>query len=308
LRGRYTLSNGEMKYSLPVIPLKTFTIQDGSYIEFTGDPMNPTLNITATERTKATVSGSSGVGRSVDFDCGVKITRTLNDMGLQFIIDAPEDQTISGELTTMSDEERGKIAVTMLTTGMYLANGDTNGFSMNSALSAFLQGEINQIAGSALKTLDVQVGIDNTTDASGQMHTDYSFRFAKRFMNNRLRLQIGGKVTSGDNAAMGQQQSFFDNVTMEYRLNQEATKNLKLFYKQNVYDWLEGYTGEYGVGFLWRRKLDKLFGKEERVEPRVTTDGERERRTVVRESSEEKGVTNDDKSSEEKGETKNDEK
>ena len=308
LKGRYTLSSGEMKYSLPIIPLKTFTISDGSYVEFTGDPMNPRLNITAIEHTKAVVRDQNGGSRSVAFDCGVKITRTLNDMGLQFIIDAPEDQTISGELATMSDEERGKIAVTMLTTGMYLANGDTNGFSMNSALSAFLQGEINQIAGSALKTLDVQVGIDNTTDASGQMHTDYSFRFAKRFMNNRLRLQIGGKVTSGDNAAMGQQQSFFDNVTMEYRLNQEATKNLKLFYKQNVYDWLEGYTGEYGVGFLWRRKLDKLFGKEERVEPRVTTNGERERRTVVRESSEEKGVTNDDKSSEEKGETKNDEK
>lgn len=41
LTGRYTLSNGEMKYSLPVIPLKTFTIKDGSYVEFTGDPMNP---------------------------------------------------------------------------------------------------------------------------------------------------------------------------------------------------------------------------------------------------------------------------
>ena len=39
LRGRYTLNNGEMKYSLPVIPLKTFVIQDGSYVEFTGDPM-----------------------------------------------------------------------------------------------------------------------------------------------------------------------------------------------------------------------------------------------------------------------------
>ena len=50
LTGRYTLTSGEMKYSLPVIPLKTFTIQDGSYVEFTGDPMNPTLNITATER------------------------------------------------------------------------------------------------------------------------------------------------------------------------------------------------------------------------------------------------------------------
>ena len=259
LTGRYTLASGEMKYSLPVIPLKTFTIKDGSYVEFTGDPMNPRLNITATERTKATVSEEGGASRSVVFDCGVVITKTLNDMGLQFIIDAPEDQRISGELTTMSAEERGKIAVTMLTTGMYLADGNTNGFSMNSALSSFLQNEINSIAGSALKTLDLQLGIDNTTDASGTMRTDYSFRFAKRFMNNRLKLQIGGKVSSGDTESMGQQQSFFDNVTMEYRLNQEATQNVRLFYNQNVYDWLEGYSGEYGIGFVWRKKLDNLW-------------------------------------------------
>ena len=259
LKGRYTLSNGEMKYSLPVIPLKTFTIKDGSYVEFTGDPMNPRLNITATEHTKATVSNEGGGTRSVAFDCGVIITKTLNDMGLEFIIDAPEDQTISGELTTMSKEERGKIAVTMLTTGMYLADGNTSSFSMNSALSSFLQSEINNIAGSAFKTLDLSVGIDNSTDASGAMHTDYSFKFAKRLWDNRLKIQIGGKVSSGSDAAMGQNQSFFDNVTMEYRLNQDATKNLKLFYNQNVYDWLEGYTGEYGAGFVWRRKLNNFW-------------------------------------------------
>ena len=46
---------------------------------------------------------------------------------------------------------------------------------------------------------------------------------------------------------------------MEYRINQEGTQNLKLFYKQNVYDWLEGYTSEYGGGFIWRRKLDKFW-------------------------------------------------
>ena len=260
LTGRYTLSSGEMKYSLPVIPLKTFTVKEGSYVEFTGDPMNPKLNITATERTKANVANESGGSRSVLFDCGVVITKTLNDMGLEFIIDAPEDQTISGELTTMSKEERGKMAVAMLTTGMYLADTNTSAFSMNSALSSFLQSEINTIAGSALKTLDLSLGIDNSTDASGTMHTDYSFKFSKRFFNNRLRIEIGGKVSSGASDAMGgQNQSFFDNVTMEYRLNQDATKNLKLFYNQNVYDWLEGYTGEYGVGFVWRKKLNSLL-------------------------------------------------
>ena len=259
LTGRYTLTSGEMKYSLPVIPLKTFHVKEGSYVEFTGDPMNPKLNITATERVKSNITTDMGSTRSVLFDCGVIITKTLNDMGLEFVIEAPEDQSISGELATMSKEERGKLAVGMLTTGMYLADGNTGAFSMNSALSSFLQSEINNIAGSALKTLDLSVGIDNTTDASGMMHTDYSFKFAKRFFNNRLKIEFGGKVSSGNSDAMGQNQSFFDNVTMEYRLNQDATKNLKLFYNQNVYDWLEGYTGEYGVGFVWRRKLNSLL-------------------------------------------------
>ena len=259
LTGRYTLTSGEMKYSLPVIPLKTFHVKEGSYVEFTGDPMNPKLNITATERVKSNITTDMGSTRSVLFDCGVIITKTLNDMGLEFVIEAPEDQSISGELATMSKEERGKLAVGMLTTGMYLADGNTGAFSMNSALSSFLQSEINNIAGSALKTLDLSVGIDNTTDASGMMHTDYSFKFAKRFFNNRLKIELGGKVSSGNSNAMGQNQSFFDNVTMEYRLNQDATKNLKLFYNQNVYDWLEGYTGEYGVGFVWRRKLNSLL-------------------------------------------------
>ena len=259
LTGRYSLTNGEMKYSLPLIPLKTFNIKNGSYVEFTGDPMNPRLDITATERTKASVNDDLGASRSVVFDCGVVITKTLNDMGLQFIIDAPEDNAVSTDLNTMSTEERGKVAVTMLTTGMYIADGNSGGLKMGNALGSFLQSEINNIAGSALKTLDLSVGIDNTTDATGTTHTDYSFKFAKRFFDNRLRIEIGGLVSSGDNAAMGQKQSFFDNVTMEYRLNQNATQNLKLFYKQNVYDWLEGYTSEYGVGFVWRRKLDNFW-------------------------------------------------
>lgn len=257
LVGKYTLSNGEMKYSLPVIPLKTFTIKDGSYIEFNGDPMNPRLNIWATERVKATVSNDGGQGRGVNFDCGVKITKTLSDMGLEFTLDAPEDQAIHSELQTMSVEQRGKLAVTMLTTGMYLADGNTNGFSMNSALSSFLQSEINNITGNALRTLDLSVGVDNATDAKGNMHTDYSFKFAKRFWNNRVKVTLGGKVTTG-NDIPSHNKSFFDNVSLEYRLDNTANKYVTVFYQNNVYDWLDGYTQQYGGSFIWRRTLQTL--------------------------------------------------
>ena len=258
LTGRYTLSNGEMKYALPIIPLKTFTIQDGSYIEFTGDPMNPTLNIAAVEHTKATVTGTNGVGRSVAFDCGVNITRTLSDMGLEFTLDAPEDMQLHGELQAMGVEQRGKLAVTMLTTGMYLADGNTKPFSMNSALSSFLSSEISNLTGNALRTLDLSFGMDNSTDATGQTHTDYSFKFAKRFLNNRLKLAVGGKVTTGEEMPGGRNNSFFDNISLEYRLDDTANKYLNLYFENNSYDWLDGYTQKYGGGFIWRRTLQNF--------------------------------------------------
>ena len=262
LTGKYTLSNGEMKYSLPIIPLKTFTIQDGSYIEFTGDPFNPTLNITATENMKSTVNEGEGTGRSVDFVCGVQLTQTLSKPGIQFIISAPNDMTMQDELNTMSVEERGKIAVTMLASGMYLAGGNTSAFSMNSALSSFLNSEINNIAGSAMRSLGLDVGmtVDNSMNASGGMHTDYNFKFAKRFFNNRLSFSVGGQVSTGaelENATNND--AFFNNVELQYRLNEGASQYIRAFYNNNTYDWLEGQIGEYGVGFMWRRKLSRFM-------------------------------------------------
>ncbi len=253
LRGRYTIGSGEMKYALPVIPLKTFTIAEGSNIQFTGDPMNPQLSITATEQTKATVGESSGSGRSVDFTCGVKVSQTLNNMGLEFTIDAPEDLTIHNQLQSMTKEERGKLAVTMLTTGMYLADGNMSAFSMNSALSAFLNSQINQISSKALRTLDIGFNVDNNY-TNGDMQTDYSFKFARRFWNNRLKVSIGGKISTGANVAV-QNETFFDNVTLEYRLSPVSNKYLNLFYIRDSYDWLEGNVSKFGGGFIWRRKL-----------------------------------------------------
>ena len=129
---------------------------------------------------------------------------------------------------------------------------------MNSALSTFLNSQISQISGNALRTLDLSFGMDNTKDATGQNHTDYSFKFAKRFMNNRLKVTVGGKVSSG--AELQQRNnSFFDNVSLEYRLNQNANKYISLYFQNNAYDWLDGYTQNYGGGFIWRRSLDSFF-------------------------------------------------
>ena len=259
MTGLFTTNSGEMKYQLPVIPLKTFQIVQGSSVQFTGDVMNPTLNIAAKERTKAVVT-EDDKQRSVAFDVGVKITKPLNDMGLEFTIEAPEDLNIQNQLASMSAEQRGKAAVTMMATGMYMTDETMmsgSGFKANNALNAFLQSEIQNIAGSALKTIDINLGVESGTSQTGTSTTDYSFQFAKRFWGNRISVIIGGKVSTGADAT-NSAESFINNVSVEYRLDQGATRYVKAFYDRDTQDPLEGQLTKTGAGLVLRRKTDKL--------------------------------------------------
>lgn len=258
INGRYTINQGEMKYALPVIPLKTFTIANGSYVEFTGDVMNPKLNIAATERMRSSVSNGEGAGaRTVEFNVGVLITKTLNDMGLEFTIEAPEDLTVQNDLAGMSKEVQGRLAVTMMATGLYMVeNNSKGGLNMNSALNSFLQSEISSIAGSALQTIDVSFGIEDGTNREGKSTTDYSFRFAKRLWNNRVSIIIGGKVSSSGNQV--ENNSFIDDISLEYRLDNSGTRYVRLFHESNFDALLDGQVKETGAGVVLRKKMTRL--------------------------------------------------
>lgn len=258
LNGRYSLMSGEMKYELPVIPLKTFYIRNGSYIEWTGNIMNPNLNIQASERVRAAVSDSNQGSRNVNFDVGVNITNRLENLGFTFTLEAPDDGTLQNELASMSAEEKNKLAVTMLVTGIYMGTSSSNNkFDANSALNSFLQSEISNIAGSALKSIDVNFGMEtNENGETGGTSTDYNFQFAKRFWNNRFQVVIGGKISTGNN--VNESESFIDNISLEYRLDNSGTRYIKIFHDKNYESVLEGEVIETGAGIVLRKKVGKL--------------------------------------------------
>ena len=259
LNGRYTINSGTIKYTMMVIPLKEFRIRSGSYVEFRGPVMNPTLNLSATERVRTTVTENEHP-RSVSFDVGLNVSQTLEDMGLEFTLEAPEDMAIQNDLNTMSAEQRGRLAVTMLATGMYINDagaGTSGGVTGQNALNAFLQGQISNITSKALKSIDLSLGMEQGTGATGGTTTDYSFRFAKRFWGNRISVIVGGRVSTG-NDAQNTGESLIDNVSIEYRLDKSATRYVNLFYDKNYESMLDGEIIEMGAGLVLRRKTNKL--------------------------------------------------
>ena len=253
--GAYTMNEGELKYELPIIPLKTFNIIDGSKVTWSGDVLDPTLDITALERITTSVNIDDGGMQPVAFDVGVKLTNTLSNMGLTFTISAPENAVVQDQLNSLDAETLNKYAVTMLITGTYI--GNTKGMTVSNALSSFLDAKINDLAGTAMKSVSVNVGINDAEDAeTGSTYKNYSFSFKKRFLNDRLTVVIGGEVNSGDHPTTND--SFINNVSLEWKISDSSNRYIRLFYDKNYESLLEGEIIETGIGYVYKKKLQNL--------------------------------------------------
>ena len=87
--------------------------------------------------------------------------------------------------------------------------------------------------------------------------SDYNFQFAKRFWNNRFQVIIGGKISTG-NDVQQQDESFIDNISLEYRLDNSGTRYIKIFHDKNYESILDGEVIETGAGIVLHKKMQYM--------------------------------------------------
>ena len=253
LSGRYTIEQGTLNMNVPLLHVNNMTIRTGSSVTWEGNPLNPLLNITAEEHIRASVT-LDGSPQSVLFVAGVSFSDTMEKLNVQFTLTAPENASMQNTLAALSPDERGKLSVALLTTGLYLGEGGT-GNLMNTALMSILQSQIDNISRDAFRTVDVSVGIEPLSDGvSGvSTRTDYSFSIAKRLWNNRIRIIIGGSVTTNNERI--EDEAVIDNISIEWRITPVGNQYLRFFYDKNFESILEGEIRETGVGYAYRRRF-----------------------------------------------------
>jgi len=257
LTGRYILSGGLIRYEMPIISHKTLRIRENSYIDWSGDLFDPFLNLRAYERIRANVSTDGQASRSVNFDAGIELRQRLDNLSLQFTLEALDDATVQSRLMAAGAEERSKRAIGLLLAGMYL-DDEVAGkfkFDMGSALTSFLQSEINHITGDLLRGVDFNFGMTND-ERLGSAATNYSFRFGKRFYNDRINVMVGGNVWTGN--IQNDNNTFINDASIEYRLDPGGSKFARVFYNRQHESLLEGEITKYGGGIVFRRKILRL--------------------------------------------------
>jgi len=271
LNGTYTIESGNVRYTPPIVSQKNFDIASGSTIQWSGDMLNPQLNLTATEKDRSSVTGEDGKGRLVDFIVTAKLGGTLNNMKLDFDLEAENDMTVQNELQAMSEVQRSQTAINLLLYGTYSGSntagalGNLGNISASGALLQFLQSQLNTWAGKAVPGLDISFGINQYEGRrTGGTETSYSYRLAKNLFNDRFKIAVGGEYSTEASAEQNFSQNLISDLSLEYMLNDAGSRYLRAFRHTGYESVLEGQVTKTGVGFVMKHKLnsiDDLFRK-----------------------------------------------
>lgn len=261
--GRLNLTGGYVRYSIPVMGEKLFNFQEGSYVSFNGNMMNPILNVHAIDPVRANVSVNNS-NRVVNFDVGLGVTGTLEDMNVAFDLSCTDDITIANELKSMTAEQRANQAMNLLISGIYRSGGTqtiSGGNVGTNALFGFLESQLNNWASSAIKGVDISFGIDQydkTVDGANTTAMSYSYQVSKSLFNDRFKIVVGGNYTTDAEADENFAQNLISDISFEYMLNRAGTKYIRLFRHTGYESILEGEITQTGVGFVYKKKIRRL--------------------------------------------------
>ncbi|MCH5221535.1 MAG: translocation/assembly module TamB domain-containing protein [Muribaculaceae bacterium] len=262
LTGRLNLDKGFVRYTPPFMSEKYFTFEAGSYVSFTGDMFNPTLNLRATDVIKANVTQTGQNSRLVNFDVSLAVTGTLNQMDVAFDLATNDDITVANELESMSREQRANQAMNMLLYNVYTGPGTKGNASLSgNPLFSFLESQINSWAANNIRGVDLSFGInqyDRTVDGSKSSTMSYSYQVSKSLFNDRFKIVVGGNYSTDANADENFSQNLISDISFEYYLNSQKNMYLRLFRHTGYESILEGEVTQTGVGFVYKRKLSRV--------------------------------------------------
>ena len=258
--GSYTIESGEVRYTPPVISQKNFTITPGSTLTWTGDILNPTLDIKATNRVKTSVSHDNG-NTLATFDVTAILGGSLNNLKLSFDMGA-DDMGIQNDLQTMSAEQRSQTAINLLLYNTYSGNNaanNINNLTAGSALFSFVNSKINDWAAKVIKGVDLQLGINQYEgqNKSG-VQTSYSYRLTKSLFNDRFKIVVGGEYSTDATTSESIANNLLSEVSLEYLLTNSGNMLVRLFRHTDFESVLEGQVSKIGVGFVYKHKLARL--------------------------------------------------
>ncbi|MPR35001.1 translocation/assembly module TamB domain-containing protein [Salmonirosea aquatica] len=288
LLGLYELTEGSYDLTFEVLK-KQFTIQKGSTILWTGDPMAAEVDITAiyTVRADITALGAPATGKDqalgkVPLDVQLKINGSLTNPAVTFDIvasstmnsdDARSIEQSSGLANLRNNPaELNKQVFALLVLNKFLTDQSSGSSSSGlnaegiarQSVSQLLTDQLNLLASDLVKGVNLNFNLNSQAEG-GNARTDLNVGLSKAFLNDRLTVSVGRNFeleNSNTNAASSNQ--VFDNLAVNYALSRDGRYMVRAYRKNQYQAVLQGFIIETGVSFIVTLDYDtfrELFQK-----------------------------------------------
>jgi hypothetical protein len=269
--GNYVISKGTYNFTFQRIMEKRFSIEDGSSVQFRGDPYAANLDIKAMYKLTANLNDlSQSIAQTsgqtnVAVQCLLNISGELRhpNIGLDMVLPTvdSEIQRQVKNLISSEDMMNRQIVYLLLLSKFYtpsenLADNSNRTTNFASVASATLSSNLSNI----LSQIDQrwQFGTNIRTSNSEFTNTEVELLLSSQLLNDRL--LINGNVGYRNN--LQTQNAFVGEVDLEMLLNKSGNLRLKAYNHLNEKYYYYANPGAtlqtQGVGLLYKRDFHSL--------------------------------------------------
>ena len=280
--GRVELVEGTYDFVYQVIN-KEFTIVPGSAVVFNGDIANPTLDLTIRHQVQTSplplvtamegsVADAGTLRRKQTFFVVVGLKGDLQASDLTTDVIYPQDaygnlgiNSIDDALGQLrqDDSRLTSTAFRLLAFGGFsiplLDQGGGDGTSLASTtLNGALGGYLNNLADQYVGFVDLDFGLDSYQDTDGTTNTNLRVSLRKTLFNDRVVVSVDGVAGNDSDEVAGTSQTYLDNITAEYLINDDGTFRLKFFNDRDRDVLIGGNVLRYGGRITFSKEFDRL--------------------------------------------------
>ena len=316
LTGRYEFSEGAYQMTFNFIKRK-FDIEEGSYILWTGEPTDATVNITAAYKTEVppidlvdqqmTASTNRNTFKQkIPIHTLLKINGELLKPELSFDIIVPDgNYNIPTDVLNLTKtkldqirqepSEMNKQVFAVLLLNRFIGEnpfsseaGGTSGESLaRQSVSKILSQQLNNLAGDLIKGVELNFDLESTDDyTTGQQQnrTDLNVEVSKRLLNDRLKVTVGSSFGLEGQQANEETNNIAGDLAADYQLTKDGRYLVRAYRKNEYQVALQGQVIETGVGFVITmdyNKFRELFHRTEEEKQAQRQERERKQREKI---------------------------
>jgi hypothetical protein len=263
--GDYVIESGTYLFTLRDVINKRFKVEQGSSLQWSGDPVNANINISTFYRTKASLADLTGDPNSTyryTIDCKLGLSGKLMEPVIQYDIHLPfaeQEQRDQLSAAIHSNEEMGKQFLSLLVLNRFLLKetGENSGFDNTNIAgvnaSELLSNQVSNWLSQISDEFDIGVNYRPGTDISPQ---ELEVALSTQLLNDRL--SINGSVDMKTNAEADQANDILGNLDVDYKITRSGKLRARAYNRANDNELVNYSKYTQGVGVFYTEEFDKF--------------------------------------------------